>query len=481
MTVAVSQKIGSAIDQVVGKSGLNDQILPFVSASDTYLCRNGIYLRKKNKGSEGFAPCSNFSLRIEESIQDDDTEILFHRMALTANGRKARFEVSDRQFQSGAILMRKATAAAVKARFPQMPRIDRGGLSLLPEIVKGTQMAPQRERELPGVWGFSWGSFQGPDYRVTNGGLRFGSYPEESLPGCVRMLCLEDPEIEGLGGMDFLRQKANELATWVYEQGGYRGLLARVVLYAALAWIHRGARNLNSFLALPSERHLEVLSWILGVAPVDVGRARREHPGVPRLMASSYWSLDQFKRQGRIVAALEETTHRMDGNILCLLRQHKETVPLPEKCRSSYLSVLSYAAIGQQDIGGAIDRLVSLVDDEETGRHLQVALWEGGGYLVSPGCYLERFFALSKQFSLLENCIIEPAKGGDCVLVKKSLVGSLARMDYQFREQRIADEIRERFGIDPPVGRYSRQRIPVFRVPRTLISQTGYKPRPPRE
>lgn len=228
LTQTVSILGGEPLDQLVARTGVGVQVLSLRTDRAAYACRNGIYLKSRDRDREEFTPCSNFSLRIDESSLGVEDR-LFHRLILLLGESCTRFEITDRNFEKGARLLEAATRAAVTAGFPVYPRLNQ----------------PEDTRQLPAIVKATY----------------------------------------GLAG-DHLILKANELVTWIDALAEDDQMRAGVILHAALAWLHRGCWGLASYLLLPSPEHLEWMGQLLGLVPVEVGRSDRGHLGVPRLMES---------------------------------------------------------------------------------------------------------------------------------------------------------------------------------------------------
>ena len=66
LSEAVAMRLGGSAAALVARSGATDRVLPCTIRGTTYLCRNGIYVKKQ--GLKDWEPCTNFSLRKEEAI-----------------------------------------------------------------------------------------------------------------------------------------------------------------------------------------------------------------------------------------------------------------------------------------------------------------------------------------------------------------------------------------------------------------------------
>jgi len=446
LTRAVADRIGRSLDSLIARSGLTTQVLPCQVGKTTYLCRNGIYV--KTRSGQDCRPCSNFSLRIEESAVGDDRTVT-HRVRLHVGGQLATFNVSEREFQQGGRLLEMATGAAVQAGLPAMPVMsDPADVKRLPAIVKSTQLKPAFQSRQPAKLGFVDGVFHGPNFTVSPKSVQFREMAASPAKGAARWMLPESPD---------LTVKANELATWIDGLEEEQQRTVGVVLYAALAWLHRGSRGLNSFLLLPSVEHLELLGQLTGLVPIEVGRSRGEQPGVPRLMKSFYWKKDQFKRQGRIVAAVEDPNRRIDPKIPVIVHRQPEGEFLePPSC---FLALLAFACLGSRDLEAAIEKLAALCDCPDLQKTLERQIRRGDRYFVTAGEYLGRFMAAVKRNVAPDEVVIR-SRGRS--FLKREVVNWLNHQHgYDFQERRLIREFREDKGVSQP-ARFGRDRIPVF-------------------
>ncbi|MCB1131699.1 MAG: hypothetical protein KDN05_11250 [Verrucomicrobiae bacterium] len=450
LTRAVCGRLGDRSGDLIVQSGATDRILPCTIRGTTYLCRNGIYV--KRRGRQDFEPCTNFSLRIERSAFDGEEPV--HQMRLLMEAGTAGFSVTDDEMRDGAKLLRKAVAAANYGGIREFPQVmDPSDLKHLPRIVQDTQLKPAVRVSLPSAPGFDKGVFHGTNFTSTQHGVGF----QAAVGG--RALSLMLPEDPWENPDDHLACRANELAAWLENLEPACRRMASVVLHAAIAWLHRGSRGLPSYLLLPSEDHLELLGRLFGVVPVEVGRGADRQPGVPRLMRSRYWRSDQFEKQGRIVAALEDRRRRTDRRISVMLhRWPDQPAPSPP---ASVLSLLAFCVLGSRDVPTARVKLASLVECPDLRSQFQRNLDAGRSRLAEPGRYLDVFFeAVLRMPRSHENLIRKDGK----TLLKRGVVKWLNdECGFGFRETRLIEELRERYPFVQP-ARYGREALPVFQL-----------------
>ncbi|MDF1738664.1 MAG: hypothetical protein P1U86_05855 [Verrucomicrobiales bacterium] len=473
LTTEVSSRLRIDFDTAVRLSGTTPRLLPYEGEHATFLCRNGIYLKSTNRDRSGFQPCSNFSLRIEESYLAGE-EALNHRLKLSMGHDTTEFNIPELDFLDGRKLMEGASKAALRSGWATLPNLTcYGGISQLPFIVRGTQMAPLYKSTAPKAWGFTRDEFQGPDYAINPRGLRMKTIRHE-VPQVVQML----PTFGALTGQrweqEALRFKAREFASWLSTIDRRACEVAGVLFYAALYWLLRGSRGLNSFLALPSPSYLSTFETLTGIQSIQVGRAPREHAGVPRLMASSYWSLEQFQRQGRIVAALEDDAHRLDPRVTCLVHclsgtpdKYPDMPEIPEHL----FALLCYAVVGQSSLKVAFERLVDLVDEKELKDEFRTISKNCGDTVIPPGQYLNRFLSFARLHLLDEQNLINEHRQQGAVLLKRSAVESPKGGAPTFDVLRVAEELRKAHEGWEPLGTYSRKRIHVIRIPEALFQR----------
>jgi len=464
ITAALRRRLDAPLDDLVRQMGSIQTIFSFRGERATYLCRNGLYLKTNDKLRSSFSPCSNFSLQIEESATDG-RDVLGHSMQLRMGRERTRFRIDDSDFQDGKKLMEKATRAALAANCPTLPNLaSPSDLRLLPSIVRGTQSAPPSSLSVPAHWGFSPGRFQGPDYCISALGVHCYRSPM-APPGCINLL---DREMAGIAPgeeLEFLSFRANEFASWFSRLPPEQKGIVPVLLHAALFWLFRGAGGGESYLALPTPEHHSLFASLLGIRPIEVGRARIEYPGVPRIMAASYSSSEQFGRQGRIVAALEATDRRLDNSVTSLLRRHRSASYDSVVAPFSLLPLLAYAVVGQGAIDGAKETFLQLVDDNYVRRELHVGLSKSSNLLVPPFKNLD--FFLMRAAELIDaraNIVAREVEGG-MVLFKTEAVTQLRGLGYHFDERRIADELATNYELAAPIRNYGRKRIRVFQIP----------------
>jgi len=469
LSAAVRGRLGSDFDALARESGGVSAVLPFAGDSATYLCRNGLYLKAGDRGRVSFRPCSNFSLRIEESSADGEGGALGHRVELRMQGATTRFRIDDSVFQSGPRLMERVTRAALAAGFPHLPNLATpADLRLLPSIVRGTQSPPRSRLTDPGCRGFGPLRFRGPGYRISPGLLV--CVPELAEPArCVSMLT---PELEGMRPGDesaFLKFRANELASWMCRASPPEGEMIGSVLSAALLWVLRGSQGVDAYLALPTPAHHALFASLVGIGVIELGRARPEHPGVPRVMAASYSSAPQFRRQGRIVAALEATDRRLDNRVTSLLGGVGERDRPPPTPPAPVLSLLAFAAVGQSTPEGAESVLLGLLDNVALRRDTEEMLRRGSERVAPPESYLRLFLERAGGTKGCRDEIVSRSASPGLVLLDTDSIKRLEALGYRFDERRIANELASKHGVKRPIRRYGRARTRVFRIPKGVF------------
>jgi hypothetical protein len=381
-----------------------------------------------------------------------------HRLLLLMESATAQFTVAEEELQHGKKLLKQAIATASYAGFEKLPRVlDPADLNRLPQIVQQTQLKPPTRAPLPTVLGFVSGRFHGPNFTSTTNGVNFRLDPvSASSAATCPMLpeqCWETP-------IDHLRCRANELATWLTGLEKPEQRMATVVVHAALAWLHRGSRGLPSQLLLPTGEHLDLLGDLIGVVPIDIGRGTGKHSGVPRLMRSHYWERDQFTKHGRLVAAIEDPNRRIDPSIPIVVHSWTGgTTPPPP---TSVLSLLTHCVLGSTDVAAARRRLVLLVECPALRRLLKNCLDQATGYLAGSERYLDAFLTAVRQHGDLK--VYSMQKNGKILLNRDVIKQLKAEYDFDFRETRLIDELRQRYPFEQP-ARYGREHIPVFRLP----------------
>ncbi len=457
LSEAVATRMGRSATTIIARSGATDRVLPCTIRGTTYLCRNGIYV--KRQGKEDWKPCSNFSLRIEESILKKDREVA-HRLLLQMNGKTANFTVLSRELQNGRLLLEQATAAAIEHGFSDLPRVmEPGDIKCLPHIVQATQLKPALCTAQPPFLGFDRGRFHGPNFTATSRGVQFRPYHSAADARWIL------PETPWEPQNDHLTCRANELAAWLKSLEPVDRHMASVIIHAALAWLQRGSRSLPSYLILPSELHLKLLGEITGLVPIEVGRGPKVQLGVPRLMRSSYWRPDQFEKHGRIVAAIEDLHRRTNPLIPIVLHNWTgNSVPSPP---SGILALLTHCVLGTTETLSAVIRLLSLVECTELRRGIQPGLYAAAEHYADAGRYLDTFLSAARMLPDLENYMIRRRKR---TYLKRTVVNRLnEECSFGFRETRLIDELRQRYPLPQPV-RYGSNQIPAFRIPPEVIA-----------
>ncbi|MEM6915048.1 MAG: hypothetical protein AAF491_00675, partial [Verrucomicrobiota bacterium] len=472
---AVTARLKIPSETVPRLSGPFPRLHPFEGEHATFLCRNRIYLRSTDRSRKAFRPCSNFSLRTLESYLADD-QSLNHRLSLHLGENRAEFTLKEEEFLEGKKLMEAATAAGINAGFPTLPTVNFAeGISLLSQIVRGTQPQPLATLHAPAHWGFHLAEFQGPDYSIRPEGLRRHAL-RTNFPRAVSML----PSIGSSAGIrdewEYLRCEARRFASWFQMAPGLLNHFVCDLFFTGLYWLHRGASGLQSFLALRTPEQFDALERLLGIQSIEVGRAPREHAGVPRLMRSSYWSTEQYRRQGRVAVALEDQAHRTDPLIIqssyAPIGGTNPKFPDLEDMPESILPLLSYAVIGQPTLKACFERLWGLVEEEELKNQYRMIFYHGGSSLIPPGRYLDRFFSALKSTSFIEKYSIHDHQQEGMILLMRSVFDGLPKMGHVFHERSVIQELRDRSNGSDPVTRYGKKRVPVLRIPSEMLQST---------
>jgi len=464
ITAALSRRLGRPLDDLVRQMGAVQSILAFHGDKATYLSRNGLFLKTTDRGRTNYRPCSNFSLQIEES-STDGRAILGHSVQLRMGQMRTTFRIDDSDFQDGRKLMSKATLAALAANCPSLPNLTSpSDVELLPLIVRGTQSAPQSILSVPDHWGFSPGRFQGPDFNVINGAVH--TYRSAVVqPACLSLL---EREMEGVAPgaeSEFMKFRTNEFAAWfMHLPPGPKGCVA-VLLHTAMYWLYRGAGGGESFLALPTREYHSLFSSLVGIRPIEVGRARTEHFGVPRLMAGSYSSAVQFGRQGRIVAALEATDRRLENRVISLLHRVPIGSETSIEAPFSLLPQLAHGAASSRSIDEAEATFLQRIDDPNIRSELCVNLLRARDYLIPPGATLDLFLRQAGERIVRREAVVAGEEKKGMVLLKTETVTKLAVHGYHYDERRIADLLGTAHGVTAPIRNYGRRRIRVFQIP----------------
>lgn len=107
-------------------------------------------------------------------------------------------------------------------------------------------------------------------------------------------------------------------------------------------------------------------------------------------MASSLWKLEQYRRHGHLVAAIEASDRRIDSTLPAVVHrlEHAEGLLPP----SSFLSLLTYCCLGVASLDEAITKLLKLPETRELRHSLRRSLDRGRWYLAPEGLNLETFF-----------------------------------------------------------------------------------------
>ncbi|MFT5470188.1 MAG: hypothetical protein ACI8UO_005312, partial [Verrucomicrobiales bacterium] len=277
-----------------GKCGATGHLLPLETDKATYLCRNGIYIKARDRKRNGYKPCANFSLELLETTIDDEDQPVSHRMRLRVGGEIAEFTIGPNEFGNGRILLQAATVAAIMNGVSTLPVCpEPRDVRMLPDLVKATLITTRTIRCSTKL-GFDRDAFHGPDFTVTPSGIR---RVLNQTPGEAGWMLPEGTESVAGSNDDDLRRKANQLAAWIGQLNEQQQTTVGVVLNAAIRWLHRGFQNLSSSLLLPSRQHLDLLGKLLGLVPIEVGRTSKFPKGIPRLMAFPYSRPEQFERQ----------------------------------------------------------------------------------------------------------------------------------------------------------------------------------------
>jgi hypothetical protein len=458
LTETVAAKLGRSAADLIAGSGATDRILPCRIQGTTYLFRNGVYAKKR--GKQDWEPCTNYSLRIEESLLDNDRQIA-HHLLLLLDGKTANFTVSHRELIDGRLLHEKTTAAAIEHGLPDLPRIlEPGDLKRLPQIVQATQLKPALRTESPSILGFDRGRFHGPNFTATSRGVQFRAFHAAADARWIH------PENPWEPHDDHLKCRANELAAWLTSLEPAERQMASVIIYAALACLQRGSRGLPSFILLPSDAHLELLGELTGLLSIEVGRGPKVQLGVPRLMRSVYNRTEQFEKQGRIVAALEDRHRKTDPRIPIVLHKWTgTTVPSPP---AGILALLTHCVLGTSEALPPVIRLLSLVECPELRRNLQPELQNAADYLADTGSYLDSFLSAASKLPDLEKHVFRRSE--KTYLSRETVTRLNEDFHFDFKETRLIDELRERYLLPQP-ARYGREQVPAFRLPPEAIAR----------
>ncbi|MGJ8641827.1 MAG: hypothetical protein ACSHX9_00335 [Luteolibacter sp.] len=451
LTDTVAAKLGQSAAALITRAGASDRILPCTIRGTTYLCRNGIYVKKR--GKQDWQPCTNFSLRIEESISGEEEPL--HQILLLMESGSESFSLTENELQDSKCLIQKAVAAASSGGFQDLPRVlDPTDLKRVPQIVQSTQLKPPVRATNTSVLGFDHCRFHGANFTATSRGLQFRPFHAATA---ARWLLPEKPwEPQD----DHLACRANEMASWLTSMEPLDRHMASVIIHGALAWLQRGSRGLPSFVILPSEAHLELFGTLIGLVPIDVGRGPKTQLGVPRLMRSSYWRPDQFEKHGRIVAAIEDLHRRTNPLIPIVLHKYTGTsVPSPP---TGILALLTHCVLGTKETLSAVVRLLSLVECPELRRDIKPRLYSAAEHWADAGCYLDTFLSALRKLPDLENYLIR--RSGRTYLKRAAVTRLNEEFNFSFRETRLIDELRQRYALPQP-ARYGRSQIPVFRIP----------------
>jgi hypothetical protein len=376
------------------------------------------------------------------------------------DGKTANFTVSHRELLDGSLLNEKATAAGIEHDLPDLPRIlEPGDPKRLPQIVQATQLKPALRTAPPSILGFDRGRFHGSNFTATSRGVQFRTYHSAANARWILPETPWDPHD------DHLKCRANELAAWLTSLESAECQMASVIIYAALACLKRGSRGLPSFLILPPEAHLQVLSNLMGVVPIKVGRGPRVQLGVPRLMRSAYSRTEQFEKHWRIVAALEDRHRKTDPRLPIVLHKWTgTTVPSPP---AGILGLLTHCVLGTSEALPPVIRLLSLAECPELRRNLQPKLQNAADYLSDAGSYLDSFLlAASKIPDLEKHLFLRSAK---TYLSRETVTRLNEEFHFDFKETRLIDELRERYLLPQP-ARYRREQVPAFRLPPEAIA-----------
>lgn len=541
LAMAVAARLGETADALIARSGASSHVLPFRTGKATYLCRNGIYIRARDRRRTDFQPCSNFSLQLLESSigtgsdrsavvpaessigwnfnrpadrpteadrqvsrwsgcsildcadgpeslhPENSTEAAFdhsssHRLRLILGKETASFIVDQHDFEIGARLMRRTTRAAVEHGLSSLPSFsDPADVRLLPGLVRSTRTTARTVRT-PVVLGFgSDGAFHGPDFTVTMSGFRRRLLNPAQLARSGGWMAPEGVDAYSGFGQDYLCWKASQLVSWLAGLNDSRRRTIGVILYAAIDWLHRGFRNRPACLLLPSRGHLDLLGRLLGLVPMEVGKSSRFPSGIPRLMAFGYWAPRQFRKEGRIVAAIEAPHHRIDRGIPIVVHRPGGGEPRAADLHlsnpklippSSFLSLLASCCLGRSHVDDAVVRLCRLGgegpvmnEDRRQRGILEQSLEQGSWYLAGPGGHLYCFLRAVNRHPRREEFLMETRRGR---LLRRSIVGDLLlNHNYAFKGNRLLAEFRSLNGIEPP-GRYGKKLIPVYSLPEIL-------------
>ncbi|MFT5471332.1 MAG: hypothetical protein ACI8UO_006465 [Verrucomicrobiales bacterium] len=465
LTRAVATRLGETADGLIAQSGATSHVLPLQTDKAIYLCRNGIYIKARDKNRRDFTPCTNFSLQLLETAIDDEDHPVAHRLQLRIGGENVEFSIGPRELGNGRMLLEAATAAAIRNGLSSLPICpEPKDVRMLPDLVK-TTLITTRTIRCSTKLGFNREVFHGPDFTVTPSGIR---RVQNQAPGEAGWMLPEGTESFAGSDGDYLRHKANQLSTWIGQLNEEQQTTVGVVLNAAIRWFHLGFQNLTSPLLLPSRQHLDLLGRLLGVVPIEVGRTSKFPKGIPRLMAFPYSRPEQFERQGQIVAAVEAPNRRIDSNIPVVLHRmgKDECAEMPEP-ESSYLSLIVFSCLGERTPESAARKLTGLIAEFDLRQVLSESLRRGSWYFADREDYLGCFFRAVKRHLGWEQSIIQSRRGP---LLPRSVAEDLSDgHGYAFREMRLIEELRMATGQEQPT-RFGKEAIPVFLMSEPLTT-----------
>ena len=475
LTAKVASRIGERFEEIVDESGVRPWVMPYLAERATFLCRNGVYLKSTNHERTEFGVCSNFSLRIEETMVRNDKS-LRHRLALRMGHLRTHFEIEVPRFLEGRTLMSDTIRAAREVGWPELPKMMcRGGVGILPMIVENTQIASAPQCTELRAWGFTAGQFEGPDYTVSSRGFRF---QRERLgpPSTVRLLSREATVGGAVSGEEYLRWAATRFFSWMELRADCA--LLQVLLCAAWVWLHRAAKGMPSFLALKNREELLLFSEMLGIQPIEVGMEQDSSTvGVPKVMDSCFWSLKHFQRQGWLVAAIEEERHYLDPRVICVVHGEAWTESEGEaECPVPVLGLLAYSVLSSGSLGEGIHHIVALLDDAILRQFARQSFDSGSKAIVEPRNYLEVFLShLDEREREVpaggENFWLPETKRKGVRLIPRA---SLEKSELRhFDIHRVAQEIQEKTGLEKPLDRYGKERTPVLVVPEEFFPGSG--------
>lgn len=456
---AVAVRLGDTTDGLIAQSGATSHILPFESPRAVFVARNGIYLKAADPQRQRFKPCSNFNVRLLESWIENE-EAVFHRLLLVVGQETVEFEIPEKDFQSRIRLMAAITKAAVRGKLSSLPILhDPEDLRHLPAIVKATRLQDSTETAISGKLGFDYGTFRGIDFTATATGISKERNIASGTPAWIKPEMIDFP----FSGSDHLALKANELGTWLSRMEKREQRAAGAVVFAVLHWLHQASRNLESFLLVPSREHLELMGQVCGLDLIEMGKLKR-HPTVPRLMASNYARISQFRSQGRVVAAIEEPARKIDRTVTVLVHSIKGIeIPAPP---SSFLSLLAYSCLGASSMEEAITKLSNLPETPTLRESLRSSLDCGRWYLAPEGLYLETFLAAVERHYGFKESIIDTKRGP--LLPRKIVPGLTAEHGYSFGDMRLIDEFREISEVEQPTT-YGKEHMSAFVLPERVL------------